>query len=284
MSETHPHAARSWRAVPLALALVVAAPAGAAPPDDSVPDPAPAPPPRLTLDVVPAAVIAGGALAVWGASALVDAHAGVQHCRWCNPPELDRWARTELRWGNPAAAGHASDALLLTVTLGSTVAVAASAASGGTSRWEIVEDLVAFGDALAVSQALTAVAKTTALRLRPDAWAAGGASTSTDVHSFFSGHTSATFAAAAAATQVTRLRGRPAWRWIAVVGFAGAAATGWLRVAADEHWLTDVLAGAAVGTASGVAVPLLVLRPASAQPSRVTLAPAPGGLAVAGVF
>lgn len=273
------------RATPLALALalVVAAPARATPPADDA-APGPAPPPRLTLDVVPALAIAGSALAVWGASALVDANAGVQHCRWCTPPQLDRWARTELRWANPQAAAHASDVLLLTVTLGSTVAVAASAASAGTSRWEIVEDLVAFGEAVVVSQALTAVAKTTALRLRPDAWAAGGASTSTDVHSFFSGHTSATFASAAAATQITRLRGRPAWRWIAVVGFAGAAATGWLRVASDEHWLTDVVAGAAVGTAAGVTVPLLVLRPASAQSPRVTLAPAPGGLAIAGVF
>ncbi|HET9554449.1 MAG TPA: hypothetical protein VFP50_15910 [Anaeromyxobacteraceae bacterium] len=42
---------------------------------------------------------------------------------------------------------------------------------------------------------------------------------------------------------------------------AGAAATGWLRVAADRHWATDVLAGAAAGTTVGLVVPLLVLGP-----------------------
>jgi membrane-associated phospholipid phosphatase len=220
---------------------------------------------------------------VWGASALV-ANAGTEHCRWCSTNPLDHWARTELRWSDPSSAGRASDVLQLVVDLGCGTAVAWSAATAGTSRWEIVEDLVAFGEALLATEALTAAAKTATARLRPDAWATGGATTSTDVHSFFSGHTSIAFASASAATQITRLRGRPAWRWIAVFGFVGASATGWLRIASDEHWLTDVLAGAAVGTAVGVTVPLLVLRPAPAQPVTFTLAPAPGGLAVAAVF
>jgi membrane-associated phospholipid phosphatase len=38
------------------------------------------------------------------------------------------------------------------------------------------------------------------------------------------------------------------------------AATGYLRIAADRHYATDVLAGAAVGTGVGLGWPLLVLR------------------------
>jgi membrane-associated phospholipid phosphatase len=37
-----------------------------------------------------------------------------------------------------------------------------------------------------------------------------------------------------------------------------AATTGYLRIAGDEHHLTDVLAGAAAGTAVGIALPRLL--------------------------
>jgi membrane-associated phospholipid phosphatase len=87
------------------------------------------------------------------------------------------------------------------------------------------------------------------------------------------------FAAAAAATQVARLRGRPGWRWLAVLSFTAAAATGWLRVAADQHWATDVLAGATVATAVGWTVPALALK-AKPDPAAARLVPAPGGLAL----
>ena len=97
--------------------------------------------------------------------------------------------------------------------------------------------------------------------------------------SFWGGHSMLAFSVAAASTQVARLRGRPGWRWLAAVTFAGAAATAWLRVAADRHWLTDVVVGAGVGTAVGLGVPRLVLRPAGGR-STVTLVPAPGGLAL----
>jgi membrane-associated phospholipid phosphatase len=87
------------------------------------------------------------------------------------------------------------------------------------------------------------------------------------------------FAAAAAATQVARLRGRRGWEWVAAAGFTAAAATGWLRVAADQHWATDVLAAAAVGTAVGWAIPTFSLRPV-ARAGGATVVPAPGGFAI----
>ncbi len=134
--------------------------------------------------------------------------------------------------------------------------------------------------ALAIADPLTTGVKHATGRLRPEAWAAGGPRVEGDLHSFFSGHTSRVFTAAAAATQVTRLRGRPGWKWVAAAGFTAAAATGWLRIAADQHWATDVLAGAAVGTATGFGVPALALRPAQSHRRSVTLVPAPGGLAI----
>jgi membrane-associated phospholipid phosphatase len=98
--------------------------------------------------------------------------------------------------------------------------------------------------------------------------------------SFWAGHSAFAFSLAASATQMARMRGLRGWRWLAVASFAGAAASGWLRIAADRHWLTDVVVGAGVGTAVGLGVPALVLRPAGEGKSAVTIVPAPGGLAL----
>lgn len=72
--------------------------------------------------------------------------------------------------------------------------------------------------------------------------------------SFFSGHTSVPFALAAS-TCVSHhyLPLSGARGWIPCVsGFALAATTGTLRIVADYHYATDVLTGAAIGTAIGL--------------------------------
>jgi membrane-associated phospholipid phosphatase len=78
-----------------------------------------------------------------------------------------------------------------------------------------------------------------------------------DVHSFFSGHTATTFAAVVSVGTIASRRGSPQakWIWSAGVGLAGG--TGYLRVAADLHFLTDALVGAAVGAAIGSLMPRL---------------------------
>ena len=57
--------------------------------------------------------------------------------------------------------------------------------------------------------------------------------------------------------RLAQLRGDAAWPWVYGIGFSAAAATGYFRMAADKHWLTDVLAGAGTGTAIGLVVPSL---------------------------
>ena len=75
--------------------------------------------------------------------------------------------------------------------------------------------------------------------------------------SFFSGHATLTASLAAAAGTIGWLRGyRHAWvLW--VVGGAIAVGTGLLRIAADKHWFSDVVAGLLVGGGIGIGVPLL---------------------------
>ncbi len=49
--------------------------------------------------------------------------------------------------------------------------------------------------------------------------------------------------------------------WVWVSGLSVAAATGYFRIAADKHYLTDVLAGAAVASSVGFLVPFVFHRP-----------------------
>ena len=78
--------------------------------------------------------------------------------------------------------------------------------------------------------------------------------------SFFSGHTTVTFALAAAAGTVSMLR-RDRWSPLVwALGLAGAATTAYLRLAAQKHYLSDVLVGVAVGGGLGVAMPVAHLQ------------------------
>lgn len=236
--------------------------------------------PHLAIDL-PANVLATSGILVLSGLSQLEAHRLAQpHCNWCEPPQVDRWARRELRWADVAPARTASDILVVAIPAGAALTLSLSARSDGAGTREVVEDLLMLTEAASTAVLLSQASKFATGRLRPDAWASGGDATTDARMSFWGGHAAFAFSVAAAATQVSRLRGRSGWKWIALASFAGATATAWLRVGADRHWLTDVVAGAGVGTAAGLAVPLLVLRPAGERTTAVTLVPAPGGLAL----
>jgi membrane-associated phospholipid phosphatase len=279
-----PGAARAEPAGPPAAALVEpgpSAPTGSSPvePGSAAPTaPATSGPPRLTVELGTAAAVTGTELALIGLSVAFKDQLVASSCRWCQPPQLDLWARGELRWNDTQAASTASDVLQLLIPAGAAATLWVQAAPHGNR--EVVEDLLVFTESVSTTILLTQGAKYAVLRLRPDAWARGTVESPDDKLSFWSGHTGFAFGAAAAATQIARLRGRSGWKWLAAASFGAAAVTGYLRVAADRHWLTDVAAGAVAGTATGLVVPLLVFQPADGRKPAVSLAPAPGGLAV----
>jgi membrane-associated phospholipid phosphatase len=76
---------------------------------------------------------------------------------------------------------------------------------------------------------------------------------------------------------VAHLRGYRSEPLVWLVGLTSASATGYLRIAADRHYLTDVIGGAVLGAAAGLTVPLLMRR-------NVELLPTDRGVAVAGVW
>jgi membrane-associated phospholipid phosphatase len=107
--------------------------------------------------------------------------------------------------------------------------------------------------------------------------------------SFFSGHTEVAFALTVAAGTVAELRGYEG-RWIIwAVGLPLSVLTGYLRMGADKHYLTDVLTGALAGSVVGFAVPVVFhgregWKPTEPGGFEARLTAGPGGLAVVGRF
>lgn len=178
-------------------------------------------------------------------------------CVPCDPsriPGIERGVVGPLR-GPPALA---SDATLLATGAGAGLLLIAQA---GGDVGQAREDLTVLAQAVGTATVLTNWAKVLLHRPRPYRYDAGAAADTLDAESglsFPSGHTSAAFAAAAAYWSIEARRGRATSRRASIGAlFAGAAVTGALRVVAREHFPTDVVAGAVLGTAVGFAVPRL---------------------------
>jgi membrane-associated phospholipid phosphatase len=75
--------------------------------------------------------------------------------------------------------------------------------------------------------------------------------------SFYSGHTSAAFVAAVAGGTLADLHRLQHRKWIWASGLTLAAATGALRVMSDQHYATDVLTGMVAGSLAGWLIPKL---------------------------
>ncbi len=251
-------------AVPLLLALLAPRPAAAAAPEP------------LHLDVTRSSLVTGALLTGALASGLLQDWLTPARCRVCGAGGLDTWTRDQLRWRDGRGAATASDVMLAGVPLAAAGALLASSFGAGDSRTAL-EDALMMVEATSAALLATQVAKLAVARLRPYAWADPSGEHDPDSRrSFWSGHTALTFAAASAAGTIARLRGYGSWPWIMGLGLAGATATGWLRMAADRHWATDVAVGALVGTLAGVGMPLwLHARKggSGAGPARVAVVP-----------
>lgn len=263
-------APRPWRLL-AALAALALAPTGRA---------AEAPE-GLRLSLAVDGAVTGAALLAVVVAEFGSGSLGPVACRWCNPPGLDASVRRALVWGDPGLAEVASDVLLLAVPAGFAAYDLLEVRAGGGGGGRVAADWLVVAEAVAVAGFLTEAAKYATARERPDAYY-GRASGRDEELSFASLHASAAFAAAAAGGTVARLRGYAGWPFVYAAGFTGAALTGYLRIAADKHWLSDVLSGAAAGTAVGVLVPWL--HRDGRDPKALRLVPWPGGLALAGRF
>jgi len=220
-----------------------------------------------------------------GSRVLLDAPT---RCTACGTNELDLGVRDALRLEEPGALPALSHVTSLAILpLGGFLALFVPAAEAdrlefaGQDAWLMLNGFL-------LTSAFTDATKKLVGRERPAFWAGNGDETefadtpSARYRSFFSGDTAWAFNFAATATTLAYLRGYEIAPYLAGGSAAFATSVAYIRVAADLHWTTDVLAGAAVGTGIGVLVPLLG-HPRALEQRSLSLAPLPipGGAGLA---
>lgn len=220
---------------------------------------------NLTIDI---AVIAGSAALVVGSEYFKGFKP--QSCRWCDRDDdkdslngIDRWSRNSLRWKDPRSAQFASGVTAFLLEPAATTVEMIIASTNDRAGRAFPVDFLIISEAVAVSTLLNQTTKIILARERPFVHGMSEEDRKKTVLpldnnvSFYSGHTALSFTLAAAAGTVASLRG---YRlaplvWGSLMPLA--AATGYLRIAADKHYFTDVVTGAIIGTAVGILLPVL---------------------------
>jgi membrane-associated phospholipid phosphatase len=223
--------------------------------------------------------VTAAAFTFWGGTQLLESRFAPAGCRWCDPGSVDASVQSALRWTDTGAANLASNlGAYLFVPLASLGLLALDTHREGRLD-DLPGDGLVIAEAVALNGALTQIVKFTAGRERPFVHALAADEKPLTGHpddnnvSFYSSHTSFAFSLAVSTATVASMR---RYRWAPViwgVGLVSAAAVGYLRIAADQHYFTDVLVGAAAGSAIGFAVPCGLHRGAGAA----AVTPLPGG-------
>jgi hypothetical protein len=226
---------------------------------------------------------------------------------WTGTNSLDEWGRRTLGAGSYESGQWARDTsdLLLSINVAFPLLVDSLSVAYWYRRSPEVatETALIAVEAIAVSTLLQGATSAVAQRERPYGRDCGktipgelsDCTGKERYRSFFSGHTSMSFAAAAVTcTHHARfeLFGTPAADAAACGGvMLSATAVGVFRVVGMRHYVTDVITGAAAGAMSGFAVPWLLhygplARVGSGETSSVTwnLYPMLNGMAVRGAF
>ncbi|MFO0585061.1 MAG: phosphatase PAP2 family protein [Anaeromyxobacter sp.] len=264
------------RAVALAISVTLALPAAAAEPE-------------LSKDRRDLWITAGAGAVVLGLE-LAKGAIVPDGCRWCATNGLDDGVRRRLVWSDPKVARLTSDGIAGLALPAGAAAYLVLAARNGPGWREGAWDTVYVAEAAALSMTLNQIVKLAVVRQRPYAahgnWAyADRKTTSDDNLSFWSSHTAVSFAIATSAGTIASMRGRDEAPWVWAIGLGAATAAGYFRIAADKHYLTDVLTGAVVGSAFGLAVPKLLhgkVEGPGQGATGLTVVPVPFG--VAGTF
>lgn len=235
----------------------------------------------LRIDI-PVLTLAAG----WGIAAEIARPAlAAESCRWCdrslNP--VDSAVRDALRWRNTSTPDLLSSVIGYGVVPAAALGLLVFSESHDDALSNIWIDLLAVAEAVTLSSGLTQVVKFSAARERPFARVLPAAEKpdtaqpSNNNTSFFSGHTNLAFSLAVAAGTVATLRHYRWAPWVWVAGLVFATATGYLRIASDAHYFTDVVTGAFTGATLGFFVPYLLHRPLSRSGVSLHVNAVPGG-------
>lgn len=208
-----------------------------------------------------------------------------EKCRWCyraddggdllNP--YDGWVRRRYLWKDTHTADVISTALVGLVEPTAQLGLLAAAAGNESSLSNFPLDALIVAEATVVAGVMNQIVKFGFARERPFVHYLPRApqpireltaSPSDDNLSFYSGHTTLAFVVATASGTVATMRG---YRLAPVVwgtGLTLATTVGYLRIAADKHYFSDVVTAAVIGSIVGVGVPLIFHSPESTAPPR----------------
>lgn len=205
-------------------------------------------------------------------------------CRWCGVNGFDNSMRDALVWTDTDRARAASN---LTGYVASPLVGAGLlllATSGvDDGRWaQLTDDLIPMFETVAYGQLVVQIVKYSAGRQRPFVHFATAPREldQDDNLSFFSGHSALTFSIAVSTGVVASRRGYTLAPVVWGAGLALATTTAYLRIAADRHYMTDVLTGTAYGIATGLAIPWL----SGSLPPCAAVVPTGNGVSIAGRF
>jgi len=245
-------------------------------------------PRSLRYDIGGDGALTAAAVAAWVGSEVAKPVLAPTRCRVCAPNRLDAGVREELVSGYGDRARHASDVLAFGLLPAGLAAHQILGARAGGDVDAGFVDLLLVAEAASLASVLNQAVKYAVGRERPFVhhrnWRDPDRRPDADDNlSFYSGHTTLAFSLAAASGTVSSLRGYAGAPWVWAGGLGAATAVGYLRIAADRHYLTDVLAGAALGTAIGIAVPRLLhgRERGPGASAQAATAPIPVGFAVA---
>lgn len=224
------------------------------------------------------ATIIGGA--VWLTETVTIAELAPRECHWCDSNALDDRAR-ELSWTNREAARVTSDVISYGIAPVAAAGFLTAGALADQRASDLTIDLLIVAESAVIAGVSGDLIRVLTGRERP--WIADLADKQ-DVErpeqnnlSFISGHSATAFALAVSSGTVATWRRRRIAPAVWATGLTLAAATSYLRIAAEQHYLTDVLAGIGSGVAIGLAVPYLHRPRATSSRATATVAPLPGG-------
>lgn len=201
-----------------------------------------------------------------------------EKCRWCyragdgsdllNP--YDGWMRQRLLWQRTRSADIASSLIVGVLEPTTQLGLLAVSAHQERALSGFPLDSLIVAESTVVAAVVNQVVKFGFARERPfvhylprapEALRELTSSPSDNNLSFFSGHTTVAFAIATSSSTVATLRGYRLAPLLWGSGLTLAASVGYLRIAADKHYLSDVLTGAVVGSIVGVALPVIFHSP-----------------------
>ena len=210
----------------------------------------------------------------WLTSEMLKADLVPEKCRWCYRAEdgkdllnpYDGYVRKHLVWKSTDTAATVSSVLAFFVEPGTMMGLTALSEANDRAIGRFPVDALLITEATVIAGDINQLAKFAFARGRPfvhylprapDVIRALTDSPSDDNLSFFSGHTTLAFGIATSAGMVNTLRGYRLAPLVWGVGMSMAVSVGYLRIAADKHYFSDVMTGAVVGSIIGVGVPLI---------------------------